>query len=54
MIEHPVEVTESIVDATRNILRLAATNKAESIVYLSSMEVYGQPDISDNPEGKIL
>ena len=49
MIEHPVEVTESIVDATRNILKLAMANKTESIVYLSSMEVYGQPDISDNP-----
>lgn len=48
MVEHPVEVLESIVNVTGTILRFAAENKVESMVYLSSMEVYGQPYIADN------
>lgn len=41
MITHPVEVAESIVNATQNILELAKRCHVESMVYLSSMEVYG-------------
>lgn len=42
MISNPVEVTASIVNGTDHILDLARRSKAKSIVYLSSMEVYGQ------------
>lgn len=49
MISHPVEVTEAIVDGTKHILDLAGRCHAGSMVYLSSMEVYGQIAC---PEGK--
>lgn len=41
MISRPVEVTESIVNMTQNILGFARHNRVKSMVYLSSMEVYG-------------
>lgn len=41
MIAHPVEVTESLVNVTQNVLKFAKRCKADSMVYLSSMEVYG-------------
>ena len=41
MISHPVEVTESIVNMTQNVLELAKGSGIKSMVYLSSMEVYG-------------
>lgn len=44
MISHPVETVEGIVTGTRNVLELASRCKAKSMVYLSSMEVYGQID----------
>lgn len=47
MIAHPVEVTESIVNTTQNILELARRCNVKSMVYLSSMEVYGNIDCSD-------
>ena len=47
MISHPVEVTESIVNTTQNVLRLARKCNVKSMVYLSSMEVYGKLDCSD-------
>lgn len=46
MIIHPVEVIESIVNATQNILDFARRNPIKSMVYLSSMEVYGNVDCS--------
>jgi len=46
MISNPVEVADGIVLGTRNILELAKQKKVKSMVYLSSMEVYGSvPDI---------
>lgn len=42
MVRHPVAVADSIVLGTRHILELARRFGAESMVYLSSMEVYGQ------------
>ena len=42
MLEHPVEVIRGIVMGTMNILQLALEKKVKSIVYLSSMEVYGR------------
>lgn len=47
MVSHPVEVTESIVNTTQNVLRLAGKCNVKSMVYLSSMEVYGKIDCSD-------
>lgn len=44
---HPVEVTESIVNTTQNVLKLAGKCNIISMVYLSSMEVYGNIDCSD-------
>ncbi len=47
MVTYPVEVTESIVNATQNVLGLARRSEVKSVVYLSSMEVYGDVDCSD-------
>ena len=44
MITHPVEVTESIVNTTQTILAYARRCRIKSMVYLSSMEVYGKID----------
>lgn len=57
MVEKPVEVTEGIVLGTGNMMRLCHEKKVESIVYLSSMEVYGQnlhsSKVSENDLGTI-
>lgn len=47
-VEEPVEVIETAVLGTRNILELAREKKPEAVIYLSSMEVYGTPD-NDEP-----
>ncbi len=47
MMSNPVEVAESIVFGTKNILELAVRCHVKSVVYLSSMEVYGNIDCSD-------
>lgn len=47
MIAHPLQVTESIVNVTQNVMELARRCAADSVVYLSSMEVYGNVDCSD-------
>lgn len=47
MITQPVEVMESIVNTTQNILEFAVKRGIKSMVYLSSMEVYGRIDCSD-------
>lgn len=47
MVSCPVEVTKSIVNATQNVLELARRSEAKCMVYLSSMEVYGNTDCSD-------
>lgn len=41
MIAHPVEVAESIINTTQNILEFVRRIPLKSMVYLSSMEVYG-------------
>jgi len=41
MISHPVETAESIVNMTQNVLEFARRHPVKSMVYLSSMEVYG-------------
>lgn len=47
MVTHPTEVIASILDGTRNILELAERRQVKSVVYLSSMEVYGKIDCSE-------
>lgn len=47
MVSRPVEVTKSIVNTTQNILETAIRFNIKSMVYLSSMEVYGDLDCSD-------
>lgn len=44
MIENPVQTIEGIVNGTQNILKLADKKKVKSVVYLSSMEMYGVTD----------
>jgi nucleoside-diphosphate-sugar epimerase len=46
MIAHPVEVTQSIINTTQNVLELARRCSIKSMVYLSSMEVYGDINCS--------
>lgn len=47
MRNHPAEVTASIVNATQNVLGLARRAGLRSMVYVSSMEVYGSLDCPD-------
>ncbi|WP_433944318.1 NAD-dependent epimerase/dehydratase family protein [Paenibacillus sp. SN-8-1] len=54
MIERPVEVTEGIVLGTYNLMKLSYEKKVESVVYLSSMEVYGTSLISGKVSEKDL
>lgn len=42
MVAKPVEVINTSIDGMRNVLELAKEMKSKSVVYLSSMEVYGQ------------
>ncbi|NLR09051.1 MULTISPECIES: NAD(P)-dependent oxidoreductase [Lactobacillaceae] len=42
LIEHPIEAFETQLIGFRNVLELAELQKAK-VVYLSSMEIYGQP-----------
>lgn len=46
-IKHPVETIQTVVKGTKNILELAKKHKVESILYLSSMEIYGAPLTDD-------
>lgn len=45
-VETPVETISSIILGTKNILEFAKNNNVKSIVYLSSMEVYGETDFA--------
>lgn len=45
---HPAEVTRSIVNATQNVLELSRRARVRSMVYVSSMEVYGNLNCSDD------
>lgn len=48
MVAHPVEVADGIVLGTRNVLELAYKKQVKSMVYLSSMEVYGKVESREN------
>ena len=43
-VENPVETMDAIILGTRNILEIAKKSKIKSMIYLSSMEVYGSID----------
>lgn len=53
MISYPVETILTSVDGTKNVLFLAKEKKSKSVVYLSSMEIYGNIE-SDNVTEKEL
>ncbi len=42
-VEHPVETIDFSLQSTRKLLALAAQNQVKGMVYLSSMEEYGEP-----------
>jgi nucleoside-diphosphate-sugar epimerase len=50
-VERPVETIASILDGTWNALEFARTAKVGSMVYLSTMEVYGAPTAARVAEG---
>lgn len=47
MVTHPITTIMTAIDGTYQILRMAAEKKAKGVVYVSSMEVYGQFTASD-------
>ena len=47
MVSRPVEIIDGIVNGTRNILEIARRNRLKSMVYVSSMEIYGNIDCFD-------
>lgn len=42
-VSHPVETIETALNGTSNVLKYAAQNHVEGMVYMSSLEVYGVP-----------
>lgn len=44
MVTRPVETIATAIGGTQNILQFAADQKVTSMVYISSMEMYGAPD----------
>lgn len=54
MIEKPVETLLISVEGTKNILELARKQKCKSVVYISSMEVYGAFEESEEVTEKDL
>ena len=42
-VTHPVETIDTAFIGTKNVLELARNKKCESVVYVSSMEAYGNP-----------
>ncbi len=43
MVTNPVETLSTAIDGTKNILELAVKDKVAAMVYISSMEMYGDP-----------
>jgi nucleoside-diphosphate-sugar epimerase len=48
MIEEPVEVSQGIIIGTYNLMKLSYEKKVESVVYFSSMEIYGNVNLKSN------
>ena len=49
MVTHPVETIFTALDGTRNVLEYAVRCGVKSLVYVSSMEIYGAVDCGDQP-----
>lgn len=47
MIQKPVETIKTAINGTEELLNLAVNKSVSSMVYVSSMEVYGQPSVTD-------
>ena len=47
MVQSPVETIDAIVHGSRNVLELARIKGVKAMVYLSSMEVYGQSETDE-------
>ena len=52
-VERPVETIASILDGTRNVLEFARAAEVKSMVYVSSMEVYGAPSADPVTEADV-
>lgn len=48
MVQYPVDNIDLSINGTRNMLELARKKNVKGMVYLSSMEVYGQMDVSSH------
>lgn len=48
-VDYPVETLNTIIEGTKNILEFAKKAKIKGMVYLSSMEVYGELEIDKGP-----
>ena len=48
--KHPLETIDVNYQGTRNLLELSKEKKVSGILYLSSSEIYGDPDIIPTPE----
>lgn len=46
-VEQPVDVISCALNGTENVLKFCVANRVKSLVYLSTMEVYGSPDTDD-------
>jgi nucleoside-diphosphate-sugar epimerase len=53
MAAKPVNVIATALDGTRNMLELAREKRCKSFVFLSSMEVYGQTELSEVRESDL-
>nr|MCR5545287.1 NAD-dependent epimerase/dehydratase family protein [Lachnospiraceae bacterium] len=49
MVERPVETIFASIDGTKHVLEFAKEKKVKSVVYLSSMEMYGSFSSCDSP-----
>ena len=47
MVTNPVDVITTAIDGTKNILEQAKEKNCTGLVYLSSMEIYGQTDLTE-------
>lgn len=55
-VEHPVDVIRTIIDGTTNVLAFARAASVKSMVFLSTMEVYGLPvcdPVTENDYGPL-
>lgn len=54
MVSDPVGTIRTAIDGTQNMLELAVKKKAKAFVYISSMEIYGQPKAEGKTKEKDL